>query len=147
MKINIRRQSSQAIDEELTRVISEHLTDDVSITVRSLVRRMRLVNNASSITRCSERVALVEAAKKKQQETRLIAAKIAKTSTVSDKQKIIMLELALSDALKREESLKIAFTALMKAAAIHGVNWVSFFENYQIDINTLPKADNVKPIK
>ena len=83
MKINIRRQSSQAIDEELTRVISEHLTDDVSITVRSLVRRMRLVNNASSITRCPERVALVEAAKKKQQETRLIAAKIAKMHILS----------------------------------------------------------------
>ncbi|RYY04032.1 MAG: hypothetical protein EOO53_03825 [Gammaproteobacteria bacterium] len=147
MKVNIRRQSSQAIDEELTQVISEHLTDDISITVRSLVRRMRLVNNASSITRCSERVALEEAAKKKQQETRCIAAKIAKTSTVTDKQKIIGLELALSDALDREKNLKIAFSALMKAAAIHGVNWISFFEGYEIDVNTLPKTDNVKTIK
>ena len=147
MKANIRRQSSQAIDEELVQVISEHLKDDISITVRSLVRRMTLVNNASSITRCSERVAVVEAAKKKQEETRLIAAKIAKTSTVTDKQKIIGLELALSDALLREKNLKIAFSALMKAAAIHGVNWVSFFESWDININTLPKSDNVKPIK
>ena len=147
MKANIRRQSSQAIDEELTQVISDHLRDDISITVRSLVRGMKLVNNASSITRCAERSALVEAAKKKQQETRFIAAKIVKTSTVTDKQKIIRLELALSDAIKREKNLKIAFTALMKAAAIQGVNWVSFFETYQIDINTLPKADNVKSMK
>lgn len=142
-----KRDSSQEIDKELKTVIAEHLRDDIDITVRSLVRHMKLVKNASSITRNPERVLFVEAAKQKQKETRLIAAKIAKTSTATDKQKIVRLESDLADALIREESLKIAFVALMKAAAIHGVNWVSFFERYNIDMNALPRADNVKSIK
>lgn len=142
-----KRDSSQQIDKELKAVIAEHLRDDIDITVRSLVRHMKRVKNASSITRNPERVLIVEAAKQKQKETRLMAAKIAKTSTATDKQKIVRLESALADALLREENLKIAFVALMKAAAIHGVNWVSFFESYKIDINSLPKPDNIKSIK
>lgn len=146
MKID-KRDSSIAIDKELATVIAEHLKDDTCITVRSLVRRMQLVKNASSITRNSDRMEMVEIARKNQQDTRLIASKIAKNSSTSDKQKIVRLEIELSEALQREKTLKTAFTALMKASAIHGVNWVLFFESYQINVNTLPKADNVKSIK
>ena len=146
MKID-KRDSSIAIDKELATVIAEHLKDDTDITVRSLVRRMQLVKNASSITRNSDRMEMIEKAKRNQQDTRQIASKIAKNSSASDKKKIVRLEVELSEALLREKNLKVAFVALMKAAAIHGVNWVSFFENYQIDINLLPKADNIKSIK
>lgn len=146
MKID-KRDSSIAIDKELATVIAEHLKDDTDITVRSLVRRMQLVKNASSITRNSDRMEMIEKAKRNQQDTRQIASKIANNSSASDKKKIVRLEVELSEALLREKNLKVAFVALMKAAAIHGVNWVSFFENYQIDINLLPKADNIKSIK
>jgi len=146
MKID-KRDSSIAIDKELATVIAEHIKDDTDITVRSLVRRMHLVKNASSITRNSDRMEMIEIAKRNQQDTRLIASKIAKNSSSSDKQKIVRLEIELLEALQREKNLKVAFIALMKASAIHGVNWISFFESYQIDINKLPKADNVKSIK
>lgn len=144
MKSEAKKSRSELIYEELQAVIQEHLTGNQDISVRSFVRKMSLINNASSITRNSRRMDLIKQAQTKQSEIRSIAARSFKLNDESDKALIVKLKKELADAKRIEENLKISIGALIRAAAIHGVDWVSFFERYKLNVNDFPLPDNVR---
>lgn len=128
------KRSPEATNQELISVLEECARDNVDISVRAVVRRMNSISQPSSITRNEYRRELVEKAKQKQEDTRLIAARIAKGSAKTDKERIVMLEQQLADALNREKQLHASLLAMIKAAAIQGVDWVSFYQKYSLEL-------------
>lgn len=125
-----RRIDAQLADSELLQVLEDMLNQDIKITIRECVRRMKLVNAPSSISRSNTRMEIVKKYIKKQEHIRSVSKKVVKLSIKQMETKILSLEASVIVLKERETGLLQTLDALFVAALSQGVDVSKMYNDY-----------------
>ena len=127
---------------ELLRVLKEMLNEDATITARSVVKRHMLLNNASDITRKTERRELLREWQSKQERLRQENPGLEKRSRVDLVRLLATKEMSLDEVEAQRQALIISHVEMIKVvAAMGGMKKMrEFYETYRTIRDQLVKA-------
>lgn len=132
--------ASFSIEDEIEIILKEMLDHDEAITARGVVRRHSRLKAASSITRSSERSALLASFQQKQVELRNWQKRVGKKSKESSAKALAERDNRIMELERQVEILTASHVAMIRAVGELGgfSKWAKFFEGYQAIQDGLP---------
>ena len=124
---------SQSYDPEMESILQEMVERDEDITARAVARVHPRVKAASSITRNSERSALLASYQKKQEEYRGWRKRVVKRSRDSTAMDMAEKDVRIQELEQQVEILTASHVAMLRAVGELGgfTKWAQFFESYK----------------
>lgn len=123
----------QSYDPEMESILQEMVERDEDITARAVARVHPRVKAASSITRNSERSALLASYQKKQEEYRGWRKRVVKRSRDSTAMNMAEKDVRIKELEQQVEILTASHVAMLRAVGELGgfTKWAQFFESYK----------------
>lgn len=122
-----------AYDPEMEKILLEMLDNDEEITARGVIRRHSGLKAASSITRNTERSALLAKYQAKQDEFQMWRKRMGKRSKDSTAMNMADKDIRIAELERQVELLTASHVAMIRAVGELGgfSKWAKFYDNYK----------------
>jgi hypothetical protein len=130
-----------SIDAEIEIILKEMLEHDEEITARAVVRRHSKLKAASSITRSSERTALIANYQEKQVELRNWQKRVGKKSKENIAKALAERDDRITELERQVDILTASHVAMIRAVGELGgfSKWAKFFKDHVAVLDALHK--------
>lgn len=130
-----------SIDDEIEIILKEMLDHDEEITARAVIRRHSRLKAASSITRSTERVALLANYRAKQAELRNWQKRVGKKSKDNVAKDLAERDARIAELERQVDILTASHVAMIRAVGELGgfSKWAKFFKDHEAVLDALGK--------